>query len=182
MDRVICPHRSAPALRLSCSSPRHPHLAFPHCHINASPVHLSVPEAAQEFPEVQEQEQGEGQSWDRELERVRERAKSPAVTACLPDRKDQRNSSLFLKASPVQQEPYGPRFPAAGTQLVWPPAWLSWAPVSMKWRADLARTALPFWQPANTGDCLWLQSALQARAPDASCGEFLKKIQEVWTI
>lgn len=94
------PSRSAPALRLSCSSPRHPHLAFPHCHINASQMHLSVPEAAQEFPEVQEQEQGEGQSWDRELERVRERAKSPAVTACLPDRKDQRNSSLFLKASP----------------------------------------------------------------------------------
>lgn len=53
----------------------------PHCHIKVSTKHLSVPEAAQEFPAVQEHEQGKGQIWDRELGRVRERAKNPAVAA-----------------------------------------------------------------------------------------------------
>ena len=51
------------------------------CHIKVSTKHLSMPEAAQEFPAVQEHEQGKGQSWDRELGRVSERAKSPVIAA-----------------------------------------------------------------------------------------------------
>lgn len=145
-------------------------------------MHLSVPKAAQEFPAVQEQEQGEGQSWDRELERVRERAKSPAVTACLTRGKDQRKSSPILQTSPALQEPYGPRLDHS-RQTAGVATSMAFLGSSLnEMESNFARTVLPFWQPANTGDCLWLESALQARAPDASCGEFLKKIQEVSAI
>lgn len=51
------------------------------CHIKASTKHLSMPEAAQDFPAVQEHEQGKGQSRGRELGGVRERAKSTADAA-----------------------------------------------------------------------------------------------------
>lgn len=56
-------------------------LPSPHCHIKVSTLHLSMPEAAQEFPAVQEREQVKRQIRDRELGRVGERAKSPAAAA-----------------------------------------------------------------------------------------------------
>lgn len=112
-------------------------------------MHLSVPEAAPEFPAGQEQGQGEGQSWDRELGRVRERAESPVVTACLPHGKDLKNSSPFLQTPPARAiraniscsrhtAGVAPRMAFLGSSL-------------NETESSFARIALLFWQPANTG-------------------------------
>lgn len=126
----------------------------PCCHIKVNTKHLSVPEAAQEFPVVQEHEQRKGYCWGRELEQVRERAKSPAVAASAATWKGSKGSnSPFLKTFPAHQEPNEPRFPPSR-----PTTGAATNTAFQGSSHNEQRTkALPFWQPAMIGNWLWLE-------------------------
>jgi len=85
---------------------------------------------------------GKGQSWDTELGRVRERAKSPGAAAPVATWKDERAVASSRSMGHIIHQELRVKLAPARIQLAWPSAWLSRAPVTKIQGMHFARSTL----------------------------------------